>query len=153
MTNELRSIDDESVDGIFGLPHTKPIPPTKDKIYMTKEVKVESLSAKDFSSYDHEIRPRTSTDTAVEYADATIFARRSDIVPSVFKAGGVDSLPNSRVVRSTNETQHNLVDQMVSPQTAPSATTTDIFHVGESYPALPAWDSRPNNLRSAATRF
>jgi hypothetical protein len=60
----------------------KPRSPTKDEIYLTREVKVEYHSASRFIERDDGLQRWTSTDTAVEYADATVFARKIDVAQS-----------------------------------------------------------------------
>jgi hypothetical protein len=84
MAHELHTVDGDSDDVLFEVHQTQPLPPMKDEIYCTREVRVESRPLGHSSRQTHQLQRWASTDTAVEYADATIYARRSDIVPAAF---------------------------------------------------------------------
>lgn len=80
--HELRTVDDSSDDGFFTTAHARPKVPEKDEIYLTREVRVEVNPPYEGDANDNNMRRWTSSDTAVEYADAMVFARRSDIASS-----------------------------------------------------------------------
>ena len=143
MNNELRTIDDDSDDAIFGLPQNKPLPPAKDEIYLTREGRVESSPmGNGLKHTSHQQAARVQHQPA-EYADATIYARRSDVVPSVFRPGAIDGRMRSHVMGPRSETDSEDLDRVDGDALNSPA---DIFHTAESFPEVPpSHDARRGN--------